>query len=106
MIKFKKEYQNAKVIVKTPTHGKVEIDTTTADASKWSKIDELSFMFEDVKEVEQPKAKVNKVIIEDSDPTEEENTKNEYEDYTLNELRELFPNIKATSKARFIELIG
>lgn len=83
MVKFKEEYQNCKVTVRTAL-GKVEVNTANADPAKWVNIPELAFMFESV---EAPKAKemVN------------------YEDMTLNELRALFPDIKANSKKAFIE---
>ena len=45
-------------------------------------------------ESETESAKENEGLIADS-----------YEDFTLNELRERFPNIKATSKKAFIEQI-
>lgn len=84
MKKFKAEYQNARVTVKTNSFGKVEVNTSSADANKWAVVPELAFMIEDTTEVE----KVETV---------------NYEDMTLNQLRELFPDIKATSKKAFIE---
>lgn len=86
MVKFKEEYQNCKVTVRTAL-GKVEVNTANADPAKWVNIPELAFMFESVESIETPKAK--EVV--------------NYEDMTLNELRALFPDIKATSKKAFIE---
>lgn len=83
MARFKEEYQNCKVTVRTAL-GKVEVNTVNADPNKWANIPELAFMFESV---EAPK-EINSV---------------NYEDMTLNELRALFPDIKATSKKAFIE---
>jgi hypothetical protein len=84
MYKFKAEYQDARVTVKTHSHGKVEVNTRNADPNKWAHVPELAFMFE---EVTAPK-QVNAV---------------NYEEMTLSELRELFPDIKATSKKAFLE---
>jgi hypothetical protein len=85
MRKFKSEYKNARVTVNSPSIGKVTIDTTTADADQWGMIPEFEFMTE-----------------EDTETLEEVKG---YEDYKLNELREMFPDIKATSKKEFIEQI-
>ena len=84
MYKFKAEYQDARVTVKTHSHGKVEVNTRNADPNKWAHVPELAFMFE---EVTAPK-QVNAV---------------NYEEMTLSELRELFPDIKANSKKTFLE---
>lgn len=83
MTRFKEEYQNCKVTVRTAL-GKVEVNTVNADPNKWINIPELAFMFESVEASTESKS-VN------------------YEDMTLNELRSLFPDIKATSKKAFID---
>jgi hypothetical protein len=83
MAKFKPEFENAKVTVRTAT-GKIEVNTYGADPNKWVNVPELAFMFEHVA----PEA-----------PTEAVS----YEDMTLNELRALFPDIKANSKKAFLE---
>jgi len=84
MYKFKDEYQDARVTVKTHSFGKVEVNTRNADANKWAHVPELAFMIEEVVTPKQTSA-VN------------------YEEMTLSELRELFPDIKANSKKAFIE---
>lgn len=95
MKQFKREYQNVKVTINSPAIGRVSIDTTTADPEKWAKVPEFEFMIEDTEEIKakpQPaKVKPQEVI--------------DYSELTLNELRELFPNIKSTSKKNFLELI-
>lgn len=83
MAKFKPEFENAKVTVRTAT-GKIEVNTYGADPNKWVHVPELSFMFES----EAPEAPTASVS---------------YEDMTLNELRALFPDIKANSKKAFLE---
>lgn len=87
MYQFKAEYQNARVTVKTNSFGKVEVNTSNADANKWAVVPELAFMIEPVNAIE-PK-KETKVV--------------KYEDMTLKELREMFPDITANSKKAFIE---
>jgi hypothetical protein len=86
MKKFKSEYQDARVTINSPSIGKVVINTATADPSQWANLPEFAFMTEDSDEV-----------FEDVKG---------YEDYTLSELREMFPDIKATSKKSFIEQIN
>lgn len=83
MKKFKAEYQNARVTINSPSLGKVVVNTLTADPNAWANIKEFEFMLEDAEVVE----------VKNTD----------YNDYTLNELREMFPDIKATSKKAFIE---
>lgn len=90
MAKFKEEYQNCTVTVNSPSVGKVTINTATVNPNHWVNVKEFSFMFES----ETESAKENEGLIADS-----------YSDFTLNELRERFPNIKATSKKAFIEQI-
>ena len=87
MYQFKAEYQNARVTVKTNSFGKVEINTNNADANKWAIVPELAFMIEAVNAIE-PKQETKAV---------------NYEDMSLKELREMFPDITANSKKAFIE---
>lgn len=91
MKRFKAEYQNAQVTVNSPSFGRMRIDTTTADANEWANIKEFEFMIEDDKD-ESLLPKSTKNV-----PT--------YNDFTLNELREMFPDIKATSKKDFLAQI-
>lgn len=94
MKQFKEEFKDCKVTINTHATGRMTIDTSTADANEWGAIKEFEFMTEDLTFV--PKSvNLNKAKIAD-----------EWEDFTINELRERFPDIKATSKAKFIELIG
>ena len=90
MAKFKEEYQNCTVTVNSPSVGKVTINTATVNPNHWVNVKEFSFMFESETEA----VEENEGLVADS-----------YEDFTLNELRERFPNIKATSKKAFIEQI-
>jgi hypothetical protein len=87
MYQFKAEYQNARVTVKTNSFGKVEINTSNADANKWAIVPELAFMIESVNAIE-PKQETKAV---------------NYEDMSLKELREMFPDITANSKKAFID---
>jgi len=141
--KFKDEFKNSVVTVRTPASGRIQIDCSKADANKWAIIPELQFMIEDCEEKEvEREAEVippnpdalkfsddvdleNKPFPLNMNPADglvlvsEENKDEEplpttvdpkglnlnYEDYSLKELREMFPKIKATSKAKFIELI-
>lgn len=93
MKRFKPEFQYCKVTVTSPLRGKITIDIQNADANAWADIPEVAFMIEDdVEEV----APIKTVVFK---PT----PVNDYEAMTLGELRELFPDIKATSKRAFID---
>ena len=91
MAKFKEEFENCIVTVNSKAIGKIQINTAEVNPNHWANIKEFAFMFEE--ETETPKEE-NEGLIADS-----------YADFTLNELRERFPNIKATSKKAFIEQI-
>jgi hypothetical protein len=91
MAKFKEEFENCIVTVNSRAIGKIQINTAEVNPNHWANIKEFGFMFED--EIETPKEE-NNGLVADS-----------YADFTLNELRERFPNIKATSKRAFIEQI-
>jgi hypothetical protein len=91
MAKFKEEFENCIVTVNSKAIGKIQINTAEVNPNHWANIKEFAFMFED--ETEKPKEE-NNGLVADS-----------YEDFTLSELRERFPNIKATSKKAFIEQI-
>lgn len=94
MAKFKEEFENCIVTVNSKAIGKIQINTAEVNPNHWVNIKEFAFMFEEeTKEVKSPKEE-NEGLVADS-----------YEDFTLNELRERFPNIKATSKKAFIEQI-
>jgi hypothetical protein len=94
MAKFKEEFENCIVTVNSKAIGRIPINTAEVNPNHWANIKEFAFMFEDeTKEVEAPKEE-NNGLVADS-----------YSDFTLNELRERFPNIKATSKKSFIEQI-
>jgi len=111
--RFKKEFEGSKVTIKSPSIGKVEIDTTAADANKWASIPEFSHMFEDdvPEEVEIIKAPAKKkpapakVEHTDEPPVQEEQAPS-LQDMTLGELRKKFPDVKANSKKKFLEQIG
>ena len=92
MAKFKTEFENCTVTVNSPAVGKITINTATVNPNHWVNVKEFAFMFEVEKTV--APVEVNEGLIADS-----------YSDFTLNELRERFPNIKATSKKAFIEQI-
>ena len=94
MAKFKEEYQNCTVTINSPSVGKVTINTATVNPNHWVNVKEFAFMFESETEPETEPVENNEGLIADS-----------YSDFTLNELRERFPNIKATSKKAFIEQI-
>jgi len=105
MYQFKAEYQNARVTVKTNSFGKVEINTSNADANKWAVVPELAFMIEEVGKREAiTVANVSEKAKEWADNFPERLTdKPPYSNMTLSQLREMFPDIKATSKKAFIE---
>jgi len=90
--RFKAEYNGCTVIVKSASSGKIVIDTTTSDANKWGNVPELGFMIED--DIKESTPVVESKLVADS-----------WSDFTLNELRERFPDIKATSKTNFISQI-
>jgi hypothetical protein len=100
MAKFKTEFENCTVTVNSPAVGKITINTATVNPNHWVNVKEFAFMFEvetkndDTSSKNDDTPKVNEGLIADS-----------YADFTLNELRERFPNIKATSKKAFIEQI-
>lgn len=94
MAKFKEEYENCTVTVNSPSVGKITINTATVNPNHWVNVKEFAFMFESETEAEPEPIEENEGLIADS-----------YADFTLNELRERFPNIKATSKKAFIEQI-
>jgi hypothetical protein len=66
MLQFKAEYHNSKIIIKTQSLGKLEINTETADPEKWANVPELAFMFEDVPVQPKKEAKVNIVVVEEN----------------------------------------
>jgi hypothetical protein len=88
MKRFKPEFQNVQITVRSHGTGHIKIDTSTADPNEWANVKELDFMIEDD---EQPKQAV--VVVQAPD----------YSAMSLNQLRELFPDIKANSKAKFLE---
>jgi hypothetical protein len=100
MAKFKEEFENCIVTVNSKAIGKIQINTAEVNPNHWANIKEFAFMFEEEKDV---------FIEEEIEPTPIENNEgliaDSYADFTLNELRERFPNIKATSKKAFIEQI-
>jgi hypothetical protein len=93
MKRFKTEYHHCKVTVNALGIGKIQIDIDDSDANQWAHVPEFAFMIEDDVDAVAPIV-VNQGLVADS-----------YEDFTLNELRERFPDIKATSKKAFIEQI-
>jgi hypothetical protein len=100
MAKFKTEFENCTVTVNSPAVGKITINTATVNPNHWVNVKEFAFMFEvetkndDTSSKNDDTSNENEGLIADS-----------YADFTLNELRERFPNIKATSKKAFIEQI-
>ena len=88
MAKFKEEFLNCIVTVNSPAVGKITINTEKVNPNHWAHVPEFAFMFEDESKTE------NIGLVADS-----------YEDFTLTELRERFPDIKATSKKVFIDQI-
>ena len=119
MAKFKTEFENCTVTVNSPAVGKITINTATVNPNHWVNVKEFAFMFEEepIKVMKgcEPLTKLELTDVEDDDfddeiepePIEENNglIADSYADFTLNELRERFPNIKATSKKAFIEQI-
>lgn len=103
MAKFKEEYQNCTVTVNSPSVGKITINTATVNPNHWVNVKEFAFMFEE----EPIKVRQGCEPLTWIEPKEENEglIADSYADFTLNELRERFPNIKATSKKAFIEQI-
>jgi hypothetical protein len=89
MKRFKPEFQNVQITVRSHGTGHIKIDTSTADPNEWANVKELDFMIED--DEQQTAAPV--VVAQAPD----------YSAMSLNQLRELFPDIKANSKAKFLE---
>ena len=94
MKQFKEEFRECKVTINTHATGRVTIDTSNSDPNEWGAIKEFEFMVEDITFVPRS-VNLNKAKVAD-----------EWEDFTMDELRERFPDIKATSKKVFIEKIG
>ena len=92
MAKFKEEFENCIVTVNSRAIGKIQINTSEVNPNHWANIKEFAFMFEEEKET--PKEE----NIDDF-------AENCWEELSLKQLRERFPNIKATSKKEFIEQI-
>jgi hypothetical protein len=109
MAKFKEEFENCIVTVNSKAIGKIQINTAEVNPNHWANIKEFAFMFEEEIEVfiDITQEKIDKVTEKFSKPKEENEglIADSYADFTLNELRERFPNIKATSKKAFIEQI-
>jgi hypothetical protein len=107
MAKFKTEFENCTVTVNSPAVGKITINTATVNPNHWVNVKEFAFMFE----VEAIKERIGCKPLTKLELTDDEDEENNgliadsYADFTLNELRERFPNIKATSKKAFIEQI-
>jgi hypothetical protein len=103
MAKFKEEFENCIVTVNSKAIGKIQINTAEVNPNHWANIKEFAFMFEE----ETIKERVGCEPLTRIEPKEENNglLADSYADFTLNELRERFPNIKATSKKAFIEQI-
>jgi len=103
MAKFKEEFENCIVTVNSKAIGRIQINTAEVNPNHWANIKEFAFMFEEgiIKE------RVGCEPLTRIEPKEENEglIADSYEDFTLNELRERFPNIKATSKKAFIEQI-
>ena len=93
MKRFKAEYHHCKVTVNAMGIGKIQIDVDDSDANQWANVKEFAFMIEDDVDVVTPIVTNNKLVADS------------YEDFTLQELRDRFPDIKATSKKAFIEQI-
>lgn len=92
MKKFKQEYQDCIVTVNSPSFGRQQLDTSKADPNLWANIPEFAFMIEDDSK---PEPKTNNKLVADN-----------YDDFTLAELRERFPDIKAATKKEFISKIA
>jgi len=91
--RFKAEYHHCKVTVNAIGIGKIQIDFDDSDANQWANVKEFAFMIEDDVDAVTPIVTNNKLVADS------------YEDFTLQELRDRFPDIKATSKKAFIEQI-
>ena len=115
MAKFKTEFENCTVTVNSPAVGKITINTATVNPNHWVNVKEFAFMFEvePIRVIKgcEPLTKLELTDVDDDDFDDEPIKVNNgliadsYADFTLNELRERFPNIKATSKKAFIEQI-
>jgi hypothetical protein len=109
MKQFKAEFKHSKILVKTNSLGKVEINTDKADPEKWANVPELAFMFEDVEEVKVKKAeiKIEKHEVKEPEKMIDNSAKSPddevYEKPTLKELRAEYPHIKATSVEGFLQ---
>lgn len=95
MVKFKSEFKNCTITINSPATGRITLNTATVNPNHWAGVKEFSFMLEEIKPVEDivPAVNVGK-------------TADNWEDFTLSELRERFPEIKSNSKKIFIEQIN
>lgn len=116
--RFKPEFVNCRVTVRSLALGKIEIDTRTADPDEWAAVKEFAHLFEDdvpreipiektkKKKTEKPAVPQDNVSNTDEPPTkaeEEEKATPTLEELSLKQLREKFPDVKAASKVKFIE---
>jgi hypothetical protein len=92
MKRFKAEYHHCKVTVNAMGIGKIQIDVDDSDANQWANVKEFAFMIEDDVDVVTPIVK-------------EQPKQNDYSKMKLKELREIFPDIKATSVEEFVKQI-
>lgn len=93
MKRFKAKYHHCKVTVNAIGIGKIQIDVDDSDANQWANVKEFAFMIED--DIDEPKPVVVK----------EQPKQNDYSKMKLKELREIFPDIKATSVEEFVKQI-
>jgi hypothetical protein len=87
--------------------GKITINTATVNPNHWVNVKEFAFMFEVETKNDDTPVKNDEAPVKNDEAPKENNglIADSYADFTLNELRERFPNIKATSKKAFIEQI-
>jgi hypothetical protein len=96
--RFKQEFEFAKVTIQVPGAGRITVDCTQADPNQWASIPEFAHLVEDDTTPEPIAQKIVKHV-------QAEVAQNDFSSLTLNELREMFPDIKATSKKDFIAQI-
>lgn len=119
MKRFKEEYQNCTIHIRTQYGRKTTIDSRTVDPNKFAAVPGFEHLFEDApkpekktkaKEAElikEMKEEIKKVETEvNIETTKDEAPLKELSELTLKELRAKFPDIVAKSKADFLKQLG
>lgn len=108
MVQFKKEFLYSKILIKTQSLGRIELNTENADPEKWANVPELAFMFEDVQPIESKTAKIKEVIVNAPEENAQENEAKSIDDFTKKEIEKILneKGIEFLKKATKTELFN